>query len=219
MRARLADERGFTLVELLAALVVGSIVIFAGFGLLDTAVRLQAKSVDSLDATDRGRVAIDQISQSLASRICLGSQTSLVDARDDRVEYYASLAPESGTVRLVVQRRRLSMTRRRSARRSGRPARRRRRRPCRPRARRRRRRTRVIVDRRHADADDPVFRYYATDAAPRAADAAAHARRCRPSTCRASRSSTSSFTAQGKRSGVVTTFTNQIFNRSTTCVV
>ena len=56
MRARLADERGFTLVELLAALVVGSIVIFAGFGLLDTAVRLQAKSVDSLDATDRGRV-------------------------------------------------------------------------------------------------------------------------------------------------------------------
>ena len=65
MRARLADESGFSLVELLAAMVVGIIVMFAIFGLLDTGVRIQAKSVDSIDATDRGRVAIDQISQSL----------------------------------------------------------------------------------------------------------------------------------------------------------
>lgn len=110
MRARLADERGFTLVELLAALVVGSIVLFAGFGLLDTAVRLQARSVDALDASDRGRLGIDRMAQGLQSRICVGAEPSIVEGRDDRVEFYASVAPESATVRLVAQRRRLTFT-------------------------------------------------------------------------------------------------------------
>jgi prepilin-type N-terminal cleavage/methylation domain-containing protein len=110
IRARLTDERGFTLVELLAALVVGVIVLFGIFGLLDTAVRLQARSVDSIEATGRGRLGIDLVSQRLESRICVGDEPSLVAASGDGVEFYASLAPESSAVRLIVQRRRLTVT-------------------------------------------------------------------------------------------------------------
>lgn len=217
MRARLSDERGFTLVELLAALVVGSIVLFAGFGLLDTAVRLQAKSVDNLDATDRGRVGIDQISQSLASRICLGATPSLVDARDDRVEYYASLAPESATVRLVAQRRSLTVTPTGiredvwvSTPPAAPPA-------VPPASTTTPTTTRYAVTGMKRTGTTPVFRYYANDATT-----------SRPTVLLSTplsavdRSRVAlidvSFTAQGKRADVWTTFSNQIFNRSTTCV-
>lgn len=218
MRARLADERGFSLVELLAALVVGSIVIFAVFGLLDTAVRLQAKSVDSLDATDRGRMGIDQISQGLASRICLGSQTSLVDARDDRVEYYASLAPESGSVRLIVQRRRFTVTTlgiREDVWVSSPPAAP----PAVPPA-----NTttptlsRLVVTGVTQTQTTPVFRYYATNPATSLPDLRLSAPLSTADLSRVALIDVS-FTAQGKRADVGTPFHNQILNRSSTCVV
>jgi prepilin-type N-terminal cleavage/methylation domain-containing protein len=110
IRARLIDDRGFTLVELLATMVVGTIVLFGIFGLLDTAVRLQARSVDSVEANGRGRLGIDLISQRLDARICVGDEPSLVAASGTGVEFYASLAPESSAVRLIVQRRRLTIT-------------------------------------------------------------------------------------------------------------
>jgi len=218
MRARLADERGFTLVELLAALVVGSIVMFAVFGLLDTAVRLQAKSIDSLDATDRGRIGIDQIAQGLASRICLGAQTALVDARDDRIEYYASLAPESATVRLIAQRRRLTVTSlgiREDVWVSTPPA------PppaVPPASTTTPATTRLVVTGVRQSGTTPYFRYYATDAST-----------SRPTVLLSTPLSTAdlsrvavidvSFTAQGKRADVGTRFNNQIYNRSSTCVI
>jgi prepilin-type N-terminal cleavage/methylation domain-containing protein len=217
MPARLAAEDGFTLVELLAALVVGTIVLFAAFGLLDTAVRLQAKSVDSLDATDRGRVGIDQISQDFASRICLGDQPSLVSASDTGVEFYASLAPESSAVRLVVQRRRLTVTPTgiREDLWTGSP-------PVAPPAlppasTTTPTRTRMIVTGIRQIGTTPVFRYYANEGAP-----------ARPTlllTAPLSPSDLSqavlidvSFAAQGKRADVHTDYSNQIVNRSPTCV-
>jgi prepilin-type N-terminal cleavage/methylation domain-containing protein len=218
MRARLSDERGFSLVELLSALVVGSIVIFAGFALLDTVVRLQAKSVDGLDAIDRGRMGIDQISQGLASRICLGTQTSLVDARDDRVEFYASLAPESGSVRLVVQRRRFSVTAlgiREDVWVSTPPAAP----PAVPPA-----NTttpalsRLVVTGVRQTQTTPIFRYYATNPATSLPNLQLSAPL---STADLSRVAVVdvTFTAQGKRADVGTPFHNQILNRSSTCVV
>ena len=105
---RIRDEDGFPLVELLAAMVVGMIVLFAVFGLLDGAVRIHARTTDQIETTGRGRLAIDLVSQRLGSRICLGEVPSLVAASDTSVEYYASLAPETAGVRLEAQRRRLT---------------------------------------------------------------------------------------------------------------
>ena len=217
-RARLADESGFSLVELLAALVVGIIVMFAIFGLLDTGVRLQAKSVDSLDATDRGRVAIDQVSQSLASRICLGTQPSIVAGTDTAIEYYASLAPESSTVRLVVQRYRLtygSGAIREEVWTSNPPVAP----PNLPPANTTTpTRTRTIVEGVAPIATAPIFRYYAREGTP-----------ARPTLVLPTPLSVIDrsrvalievgFAARGKRSEVGTEFTNEILNRSTTCIV
>jgi prepilin-type N-terminal cleavage/methylation domain-containing protein len=217
MRARLADEDGFTLVELLAALVVGTIVLFAAFGLLDTAVRLQAKSVDSIEATDRGRVGIDQISQAFSSGICLGDQPSLVSASDSDVEFYASLAPESSAVRLVVQRRRLTVTPTgiREDVWSGSP-------PVAPpslppASTTTPTRTRMVVTGIRQIASTPIFRYYANQGAP------ARPTLLLPAPLSAGDLSRAvlidvSFSAQGKRAEVHTDYTNQIVNRSPTCV-
>jgi type II secretory pathway pseudopilin PulG len=111
--ARLSDERGMTLVELLAAMVVGMIVLFALFAIVDNAVHQQASAVDRLEANSGGRLAMDRISQQLGSRVCLsGTQGSLVSAADNQVEFFASLGltAESTTAsqRLVLQRRRLT---------------------------------------------------------------------------------------------------------------
>jgi prepilin-type N-terminal cleavage/methylation domain-containing protein len=217
MRARLADESGFSLVELLAALVVGTIVLFATFGLLDAAVRLQAKSVDGIDATDRGRIGIDQVSQGLASRICIGTQPSLVDARDDSVEFYASLAPESGTVRLIGQRRRLTVVGdgiREEVWEATPPTA-----PpvvppantTTPKSRR------LVVTGIKPIASTAVFRYYANEGTPahptlRLATPLSAADLARVAMIDVS------FVAQGKRADVSTTYSNQIFNRNATCI-
>ena len=217
MRARLSDESGFSLVELLAALVVGIIVMFAIFGLLDTGVRLQAKSVDSLDATDRGRVAIDQISQSLGSRICLGSQPSIVAADGSGIEFYASVAPESSAVRLVVQRHRLTVSGgaiREEVWTSSPPVAP----PSLPPASATTpTRTRTVIQRIAPIGTTPIFRYYANQGTP-----------ARPTLLLATPLSAIDrsraalidvgFVARGRRSDVGTQFTNQILNRSPTCI-
>jgi prepilin-type N-terminal cleavage/methylation domain-containing protein len=217
MRARLADERGFSLVELLAALVVGAIVLFAAFALLDTGVRLQAKSVDSLDATDRGRIGIDQISQALASRICLGTQPSLVDARDDRVEFYASLAPESSAVRLVVQRRVLDVLpigiRERVWTASPPEAP-----PSVPPATTTPATTsRIVVQGVKQTQTTPYFRYYANQGAPAEPTLQLSTPLSTLDRSRVARIEVA-FTAQGKRADVGTDLSNEILNRSATCI-
>jgi hypothetical protein len=217
MRARLGDDSGFTLVELLAAMVVGMIVMFAIFGLLDTAVRLQAKSVDGLETTDRGRIGIDQISQGFASRICVGDVPSLVEAADDHVEFYASLAPESSAVRLIVQRRRVALSGtsiREQVWTSSPPL------PApnlppattTPAA-----RTRQIVAGVHATGMTPIFRFYAKDGVT-GLPTVALATPLSSSDLRRAVLIDVSFTAQGKRADISTIYTNQVLNRSSTCV-
>jgi type II secretory pathway pseudopilin PulG len=113
MSARLADEGGFTLVELMATIVVSMIVLFALFGLVDNATRRQSVATDRIEANDRGRAAMDTISSQLRSRVCIGgAQGSLVSASATQIEFFASLGLtlESSTEsqRLVLERRRLT---------------------------------------------------------------------------------------------------------------
>jgi len=113
MSSRLADERGFTLVELMATIVVSMIVLFALFGLVDNATRRQSVATDRIDANDRGRSAMDTISSQLRSRVCVGgAQGSLVSASPTEIEFFASFGLTRDTPaqseRLVLQRRRLT---------------------------------------------------------------------------------------------------------------
>jgi Tfp pilus assembly protein FimT len=111
MTARLAGEDGFTIVELLVAMCVGMVVIFAAFSVMDGSWRLNAKATDYIETTNRGRLAMDKITQQLGSRICLQSETpaqgALVTATDNVIEFYASVTRDTAP-RLVVERRRLT---------------------------------------------------------------------------------------------------------------
>ncbi|MEY2514505.1 MAG: hypothetical protein QOJ89_1863 [bacterium] len=217
MRTRVGNEDGFTLVELLAALVVGMIVLFAVFGLLDTAVRLQARTVDGIETTDRGRVAIDRISQGLGSRICLGNEPSLVEGDDDHVEYYASLAPESSVVRLIVQRREVAVvgTSIREQVWTSNP-------PLGPPNLPPASSTTPVSNREivagvHKTGSTPVFRYYARDGAGGEPTVLLPTPLSAVDLRRAELVEVT-FTAQGKRGDVSTAYTNRILTRSTTCV-
>jgi prepilin-type N-terminal cleavage/methylation domain-containing protein len=115
VRTRLADEGGFTLVELLVAMIIGLIVMFAALVVMDGSWRLQDRTADTIDATDRGRLAMDRITQQLDGRVCVPATTApvlapagaLVTATDNQIEFYASVTSDTAP-RLVVERRRLT---------------------------------------------------------------------------------------------------------------
>lgn len=216
-RARIREEAGFTLVELLAAMVVGIVVLFAVLGLLDRAVRIQARTADQIETTDRGRVAIDLVSQSLGSRICLGEVPSLVAATDTSVEFYASLAPETAGVRLEAQRRRLTFTGtaiREELWRASPPVS-----PpdLPPAVDTTPTRSRQLVGGVGQIATTPVFRYYAYEGNPQRPTLQLTTPLSQADLRRAVMIDVG-FTATGRRGDVSTQYSNQILTRSATCV-
>jgi prepilin-type N-terminal cleavage/methylation domain-containing protein len=92
-RARLRDERGFTLVELLMTTVIGTIVLLAAFGIFDAALHAQTRVDDRSDSVARGRNAMEQVVQQLRSQVCLGPGYPAVAYGDgSHVTFYADLA-------------------------------------------------------------------------------------------------------------------------------
>lgn len=222
MTARLADERGFTLVELLATIVVSTIVLFAMFGLVDAATRQQSLANDRIDANDRGRAAMDIISAQLRSRVCIsGVQGSLVSASDSQIEFFASfgLTPESATQSqtLVLQRRRLTY------------------RPANsdvieetwvgtapapvlpPLAITTPTRTRTILSNVALDGTTPFFRYHGLTGTPPLPDLALTATPLSAANLTQTAQITVSFAAKGKVAGLSTPLQNRILDRSPGC--
>jgi prepilin-type N-terminal cleavage/methylation domain-containing protein len=99
-------EEGFTLPELLVAIVIGTVVALAAFGLLDTAVGVGTKVNKRVDATQRGRSAMSIITRDLRSQVCLPGDppaASLRAASDTSVDVYADLG--NGSTATPPQRR------------------------------------------------------------------------------------------------------------------
>jgi prepilin-type N-terminal cleavage/methylation domain-containing protein len=69
---------GFTLVELLVAITIGSVVMLATFSLLDTSVVLTGKTQSRVDATQRGRLAMETITSQLRSQVCPNATTPAI---------------------------------------------------------------------------------------------------------------------------------------------
>jgi prepilin-type N-terminal cleavage/methylation domain-containing protein len=82
MRAR--SEHGFTLVEMLVAVVVGSIVTLAAFTMLDRSVQLTGKTTQRVDSTQRGRVALETMTRHLRSQVCPAAASSAIEYGDAR---------------------------------------------------------------------------------------------------------------------------------------
>jgi type II secretory pathway pseudopilin PulG len=83
-------EDGFTLPEVVVASVVGFIVLAATLGLLESTLRLSGGVVAKTDAMQRGRLAMDRMTQQLRSQVCLDVNTPAIAAGDQSsITFYA----------------------------------------------------------------------------------------------------------------------------------
>jgi prepilin-type N-terminal cleavage/methylation domain-containing protein len=110
LRSRLSDERGFTLVELMVATLIATIVLLAAFKLVDLAVGSQVENENRLEAVQRGRQAMELVGRDLRSQICPArNQSPIQVAENDRIVFYASLAPApSSNAPLTIEKRELA---------------------------------------------------------------------------------------------------------------
>ena len=68
---RARDESGWTLIELMMAMTIGVVVLFACFMLVDASAPLAQKTQDRVDAAQRGRLAMEIIGAELRSQVCM----------------------------------------------------------------------------------------------------------------------------------------------------
>jgi hypothetical protein len=96
---RLRDEAGMTIMEVLTAATVGMIVLLAMFALLDGTVRSNTNVMRKTDAMQRGRLAMDVLTQELRSQVCLENQADTAvreGATADMVEFYSDFSEGDG---------------------------------------------------------------------------------------------------------------------------
>jgi prepilin-type N-terminal cleavage/methylation domain-containing protein len=89
-------EAGFTLVELMVTVLIGTVVLFALFGLVDVALRSQQRVDGRVDSNSRGRLAMEQMVQDLRSSVCVQNGTTsflspISSADSNQVTFYAGI--------------------------------------------------------------------------------------------------------------------------------
>lgn len=91
VRHRLADQRGFTLVELLATMVAGVVVMLAIGTIMDVTLRETTRSFTLVDATNRTRPVFEQIENNLHSACFADEQTPIqVGSNANKLIYMSS---------------------------------------------------------------------------------------------------------------------------------
>jgi type II secretory pathway pseudopilin PulG len=93
---RLRSQAGFTLVELLAAMIIGMFTILAAFALIDAVFSGTAKVQARTDASQRGRLALDNMTRALRSQVCVNGAAPILSADADQVTFTADLSASSG---------------------------------------------------------------------------------------------------------------------------
>jgi prepilin-type N-terminal cleavage/methylation domain-containing protein len=81
MSRRLRQEDGFTLPELLVTISIAMIVSLATFALLDFSIKRAGEVDQRVDATQRGRALMDTITRQLRSQVCLDATTAAMATR------------------------------------------------------------------------------------------------------------------------------------------
>lgn len=81
-RLRLRQESGITLLEMLVSLAVGTVVMLAGFGLIDMSFNFSARIFDRSDASQLARMALSHVTQELHSSCVAGGITPIQSGSD-----------------------------------------------------------------------------------------------------------------------------------------
>jgi prepilin-type N-terminal cleavage/methylation domain-containing protein len=93
LHRRLSAQNGFTVVELLVAMSIGTIVLMAAFMTLDRSNQLQAEVADRADALQRGRLALELATRQLRSQVCLGEATEPITVgQPTTISFYADMS-------------------------------------------------------------------------------------------------------------------------------
>jgi prepilin-type N-terminal cleavage/methylation domain-containing protein len=99
MLARLRQEEGFTLPEMLITIVIGMIITLAGFTLVEVVMQRSGEISARIEAVQNGRSAMDTITRQLRSQVCLlrpggtvdDPRRSLVEAKPDSLTFYVDM--------------------------------------------------------------------------------------------------------------------------------
>ena len=90
---RARGEAGFTLPEIIAAMSIGLMTLLAVFAILDTSVKQSSAVAGRVNATQRGRIAMDTITRQLRSQVCYNATTpAVVSATADAVKFHVDLS-------------------------------------------------------------------------------------------------------------------------------
>jgi prepilin-type N-terminal cleavage/methylation domain-containing protein len=96
MTRRLRTEQdGFTLVELLVALALGSLILTATMTVFVNGLKATTRVTDRVEASQRARLAMDRVTTLLNSQTCVyasdGTSVPIVDGQATQVTFYANL--------------------------------------------------------------------------------------------------------------------------------
>jgi hypothetical protein len=93
---RLRSEAGVTLMELIIAMTIGAGTLLAVFAVLDTSVKQSNAVAGRVNATQRGRLAMDTITRQLRSQVCYSPTVpALVSGTDNSVRFHSDLSDGS----------------------------------------------------------------------------------------------------------------------------
>lgn len=103
-RALLREDDGFSLMELLVALAIGSIVLTAVLTVFTNGLTNTAKVTDRVDATQRARITTDAISSLLQAGVCNNSTAPITNASPNSITFTGNLGgPEDSTVQYRIR--------------------------------------------------------------------------------------------------------------------
>ena len=100
MRRLRDNQSGFSLVELLAAMLVAGVVLTAVMNVFINGVQGAARVQERVDSQQRGRVAMDRVTTLLSSQVCVSSSISPIVgtvSTDKSVTFYSDLNGASST--------------------------------------------------------------------------------------------------------------------------
>ena len=94
--SRLRQQHGFTLPELLVAMTIGLMTVIGAYTVLETSMKQTTNVAGRVNATQRGRIAMDVITRQLRSQVCYSATVpALVSGTPDSVKFHADLSDGS----------------------------------------------------------------------------------------------------------------------------
>ncbi|MGH2969374.1 MAG: PilW family protein [Solirubrobacteraceae bacterium] len=94
--SRIRQEEGFTLPELLIAITIALVISLASFALIEVSMRRAGDVAGRVEASQKGRAAMDFISRQVRSQVCLSSTIPpMASAKAAEVSFYVDLSDGS----------------------------------------------------------------------------------------------------------------------------